>query len=383
MTPFSLQRPRLFVAVATAAVLAAACGKPETREAPVRAVQLLTVSYEADAGDVAVYAGEVRARTESLLGFRVAGTLQSRPVAMGQRVAAGDVLATLDARDYQLGAAAADAQRAAADSQWQLAKADLARFSDLADKGFIGQAQLQRYQAAFDAAQAQATSANAGAAAQRNQLDYTVLRATHPGVITATDAQIGQVVPAGMVVVRLAHDGAREVQFAVPQQRLRQVAVGQSVSISSMALADEVKATVVEVAASADPITRTYLVRVSLPAQAQWPLGSTVQVRLAAPASATVGTNFDAAADASVNASVNATSSAIARLPSTAVWLDGDASSVWVLDTNTMQVVATPVRVVKVVDDGLLVAGLRAGQEVVSVGGHALTPQQVVKRLSN
>ncbi len=375
MTPLFLQRPHLFVALATAAVLAAACGKPETREAPVRAVQLLTVSYEADAGDVAGYAGEVRARTESMLGCRVAGKLQSRPVDMGQRVAAGDVLATLDARDYQLGAAAADAQRAAADSQWQLAKADLARFSDLADKGFIGQAQLQRYQAAFDAAQAQATSANAGAAAQRNQLDYTVLRATHPGVITAADAQIGQVVPAGMVVVRLAHDGAREVQFAVPQQRLRQVAVGQSVSISSMALAEEVKATVVEVAASADPITRTYLVRVSLPAQAQWPLGSTAQVRLATPASAT--------ADASVNASVAATSSAIARLPSTAVWLDGDASSVWVLDTNTMQVVATPVRVVKVVDDGLLVAGLRAGQEVVSVGVHALTPQQVVKRLSN
>ena len=83
MTPLFLQRPHLFVALATAAVLAAACGKPETREAPVRAVQLLTVSYEADAGDVAVYAGEVRARTESMLGFRVAGKLQSRPVDMG------------------------------------------------------------------------------------------------------------------------------------------------------------------------------------------------------------------------------------------------------------------------------------------------------------
>jgi membrane fusion protein, multidrug efflux system len=381
MTPFFLQRPRLYVALATAALLAAACGKPETREAPVRAVQLLTVSYEADAGDVAVYSGEVRARTESMLGFRVAGKLQSRPVDMGQRVAAGDVLASLDAQDYQLAAAAADAQRAAADSQWQLAKADLARFSDLADKGFIGQAQLQRYQAAFDAAQAQATSANAGAAAQRNQLDYTVLRASHAGVITAADAQIGQVVPAGMVVVRLAHDGPREVQFAVPQQRLRQVALGQTVSVSSMALAAEVKATVVDVAASADPITRTYLVRAGLPAQAQWPLGSTAQVRLAARANN--NNNRNATLDTTPNASVDAASSAVARLPSTAVWLDGAASSVWVLDTNTMQVVATPVRVVKVVDDGLLVSGLRAGQEVVSVGGHALTPQQVVKRLSN
>ena len=350
----------------------AGCSKPEPRQAPVRAVQLIQVDSVDTSRAQFTYSGEVRAQSESLLGFQVGGKLKSRPVDIGQRVRAGDLLASLDSNDYQLAAASAQAQRDAAQSQFELAAADLARFQDLAAQGFIGQAQLQRYQANFNAAQAQLTSAKAGASAQANQLGYTLLRAQTAGVVTSADGELGQVVGAGAVLVRVAQDGPREVQFAVPQQRLNAIKLGQVVQVTSLALNQQSSATVVDVAASADPVTRTYLVRVRLPVQAQWPLGSTVEVQV------------QVAEQSFVAASQVATTEALAtaKLPSTALWLDGAVSSVWVLDAQTMTVAAKAVKVQQVLDDGLLVSGLQSGDEVVSAGAHALTPGQTVKRFN-
>lgn len=360
---FSLFINRI-AALVVVGVTLVACSEQAPRQAPVRAVTLVTV------GDAAVplgpvnYSGEVRAQSESLLGFQVGGKLKSRPVDIGQRVAAGDLLASLDSSDYQLSVASAQAQREAAQSQLELANADLVRYKELAAKGFIGEAQLQRYQANYNAASAQLASAKAGESAQGNRLAYTQLRAPSAGVITGAEGDIGQVVGAGAVVVRLAQNGPREVQFAVPQQRLATVALGQAVQVSSLALNVASSATVVDIAASADPVTRSYVVRVRLPADAQWPLGSTAQVSLAVQIASNNG-------------------STTVKLPSTAVWLDGSSSAVWVLDVQTMAVVAKPVQVVQVVDDGLLVSGLQQGDEVVSAGAHALTPGQVVKRFTN
>ena len=350
--------------IAGVALVLASCSQQEARQAPVRAVQLVTVVANAPATTEFTYSGEVKAQTESMLGFRVPGKLKSRLVDLGQRVGKGDELASLDNTDYNLSAASAGAQRDAAVSQFDLAKADLARFTDLASQGFIGQAQLQRYQVSLNMAASQLTSASAGASAQKNQLGYTSLRAPSAGVITGVDADVGQVVSAGVVVIRLAHDGARDVQFVVPQQRLSTVALGQVVQVSSLALGVQASAKVVDVAASADPITRTYVVKVRLSADAQWPLGSSALVQL-------VSTQASTLAPQHAGASL---------LPSNAVWLDGAASSVWVLNPETMRVVATAVTVVQVLNDGLLVSGLQAGQEVVSAGAHALTPNQVVKR---
>jgi RND family efflux transporter MFP subunit len=350
--------------IAGVALVLASCSQQEARQAPVRAVQLVTVVANAPATTEFTYSGEVKAQTESMLGFRVPGKLKSRLIDLGQRVGKGDELANLDNTDYNLSAVSAGAQRDAAVSQFDLAKADLARFTDLASQGFIGQAQLQRYQVSLNMAASQLTSASAGASAQKNQLGYTSLRAPSAGVITGVDADVGQVVSAGVVVIRLAHDGARDVQFVVPQQRLSTVALGQVVQVSSLALGVQASAKVVDVAASADPITRTYVVKVRLSADAQWPLGSSALVQL-------VSTQASTLAPQHAGASL---------LPSNAVWLDGAASSVWVLNPETMRVVATAVTVVQVLNDGLLVSGLQAGQEVVSAGTHALTPNQVVKR---
>ncbi|UFS56867.1 efflux RND transporter periplasmic adaptor subunit [Comamonadaceae bacterium M7527] len=358
---------RLF-ALGVVAFAVAACGQQEVRQAPVRAVQLITIGSSAAAENGFTYSGEVRAQSESLLGFQVGGKLKSRPVDIGQRVQAGDLLASLDSSDYQLSAASAKAQRDAAQSQLALATADLARYKDLAAKGFVGEAQLQRYQASYNAAVAQLSSAAAGASVQGNQLAYTQLRAPSAGVITGAEGELGQVVGAGAVVVRLAHSGPREVQFAVPQQRLTSVAPGQTVQVTSLASSATSSGNVVDVAASADPVTRSYLVRVRLAADAQWPLGSTAQVHVATKDADTSGGEAELATT---------------KLPSTAVWLDGATSAVWVLEPQAMTVLAKPVQVVQVLDDGLLVSGLQQGDEVVSAGAHALTPGQVVKRFIN
>ena len=199
--------------------LLAACGKAPPPEEPVRAVKLVTVGETAyEAGHE--YAAEVRARVESRLGFRVAGKIVRRAVEPGQRVQAGQLLAQLDARDYQLAAEAARAQVASATTQRDLAAADLKRFQSLRDQGFISGAEMERRSAQLKAAQATLDQARAQQSSQGNQAAYTQLLADAGGVVTGVDAEVGQVVAAGTPVVRLAQDGPRDVVFAVPEDRV-------------------------------------------------------------------------------------------------------------------------------------------------------------------
>eukprot|EP01041_Mallomonas_annulata_P037427 gene37427-60725_t len=151
----SLASGRVFRLCALAMVLntLVACSKTEAPKEPLRSVKLLTVS--GSALDVAgEYSAEVRARVESRLGFRVAGKLVQRSAEQGQRVAAGQVLAQIDAQDYQLAAQAALAQVSAAQSQRDLAAADFKRFEALKAQNFISGAELERRDATLKAADA-------------------------------------------------------------------------------------------------------------------------------------------------------------------------------------------------------------------------------------
>lgn len=139
--------------------------------------------------------GEIRARHETQLGFRVGGKIIERLVDAGTRVKAGQVLMRLDSGDTGL-------QSSSAVAQYQLAEADTKRFRELRNKGFVSQFALDAREAALKAA------AQAGLA--RNQSAYTTLRADHAGVIAATLAEVGQVVSVGQPVLRLAPDGERE-----------------------------------------------------------------------------------------------------------------------------------------------------------------------------
>ena len=210
---------RSAAALFCATLFLAACSRPAPTEEPVRSVKLVTVSL-GNMGSSAEFAGEVRARVESRLGFRVAGKLVRRQAEPGQRVRAGDVLAQLDPQDYQLAADAARAQVNAAATNRDLAAADFKRFKDLREQNFISSAELDRRETSLKAAQAQLEQAQAQLAGQGNQTAYTRLLADVSGVVTAVEAEVGQVVAAGTPVLRIAQDGARDVVFAVPEDKV-------------------------------------------------------------------------------------------------------------------------------------------------------------------
>ena len=262
----ALQQPRpgLFW-VCAAALYLAGCSRPEPPPEPVRAVKLLTVG-SAPLRAQLEYAGEVRARTESRLGFRVAGKILQRQAELGQRVRAGQLLAQLDPQDYRLAAQAAQAQVAAAQTQRDLAAADFKRYAALTAQNFISGAELERREASVKSAQAQLDQARAQAASQGNQAGYTDLLAPAAGVVTGVEAEPGQVVAAGTPVVRMAQDGPRDVVFAVPEDKVAQIKPGQRVSVRAWSGGAPLAGRVREVAASADAATRTYQVKVALDA---------------------------------------------------------------------------------------------------------------------
>ncbi len=342
--------------VISAAVLTA-CNKAPAPQEPVRAVKLITVGASASTLSLE-FSGEVRARIEANLGFRVAGKLISRPAEVGQRVSAGQLLAQIDPQDYRLAADAAAAQMVAAQTNRDLAAADLKRYQGLRDQGFISAAELERREAAFKAAQAQWQQAQAQNTVQGNQSNYTRLLADGAGVITSIDANPGQVVAAGQPVVRLALDGPRDVVFSVPEDKLPQLKAGSKVQARLWNSGESLQAQVRDVSASADPITRTFLVKAALPQGADVVLGSTVNVSLP---------------------SAGASGAPRITLPTSALRMEAGATSVWVFDPNTMTVKAQAIEV-KTADgnDAVVTSGLQNGDQVVVSGVHVLTPGQKV-----
>ncbi len=338
-------------------VFLAACSKPAEIEEPVRAVKLLTVG----ASGLSVqseYAAEVRARIESRLGFRVAGKLILRQAEAGQRVQAGQVLAQIDPQDYQLAAQAAQAQLSAAQTQRDVSLAELRRYEGLRAQNFISSAELERREATFKATDASLTQAKAQAQAQTNQAAYARLQATTAGVVTGVEAEAGQVLAAGQPVVRLAHDGPRDAVFAVPEQVVASLKIGQSMTATLVSTGQLLKGRVREVGASADPVTRTFTVKLALDNSDKLPLGSTLNVQAAVLASA---------------------QPQAIKLPTTALRQEGTATAVWLLDEANMTIRSQTVQLGVV--DGNQVAvtsGLQAGQKVVAAGVHVLSPGQKV-----
>jgi len=345
-------------ALALASVLAlSACSKTEAPQEPVRAVKVLTVGVDKFQSEHE-FAGDVRARVESRLGFRVGGKIVRRQAELGQRVKAGQVLAQLDPQDYQLAAESARAQVAAALTNRDLAAADFKRYAALKDQNFISGAELERRETTLKAAQAQLDQAKAQLASQGHQAEYTSLVADASGVITAIEAEPGQVVSAGTPVVRIAQDGPRDVVFSVPEDKVMAIKPGSDVSVRVWAENATLDGKVREVAASADPATRTYAVKVGLEATATPPLGATVYISPKA---------------------LSMAGAPVIKLPTSALRKEGQGTAVWVVDKATMTVKSQPVQIATADgNDAVIGSGLQPGMMVVSAGVHVLSPGQKV-----
>ena len=336
-----------------------ACSPPAAPVEPIRAVRTLVLQSGVTALQ-SEYAAEIRARTESRLSFRVGGKLVRRPVNVGDQVKAGQVLAQIDASDLKLGQDAARAAVSAADSQLALNEAEYKRYKELRDQGYISGLELERREASQKASRAQAEQARAQASAQGNQAGYAVLVADVSGVVTAVDAEPGAVLTAGTPVLRLAPDGPRDAVFSVSEDRLPalRALLGKPGAVQMRPWGSDLTlpATVREVAAAADPMTRTFLVKADI-GRTDLRLGQTATVLIDAPAVA-----------------------GVFKLPLPAVIEQGGQSQVWLIDAVKSTVRAQPITVVGAEGNLVLVgAGLANGMRVVTAGVHTLTPGQAVR----
>ncbi len=350
--------PSPLIAAGFAAMLLSACSKPQEVTEEVRSVR--TVVAAAGTTDARyTYAGEVRPRFESNLGFRVAGKIEQRKVNIGDRVRQGELLLQLDPADLALNEASSRATVAAQEAQFAVEKADLERYRKLLDTGFISKAEFDRQQTRFTAAEAQLASVRAQARVSGNQTGYAQLRADADGVITAIDAEVGQVVAAGQTIVRLARAGTMEVAANVPEQLLGSLKAGAPVTVMLWTVAGrDFAGRIRELASSADPATRTYALRVTVDAPPpEMQLGMTASVRIPGPAQPS-----------------------LIHLPLTAYVEQQGVHGVWVFDEAGSIVRFRPVRLAGFDGNSALIGeGLQPGERVVTAGAPLLREGQKVR----
>ncbi|NUS38715.1 MAG: efflux RND transporter periplasmic adaptor subunit [Lysobacter sp.] len=344
------------VALALAGVLVG-CGKGDAAVEAPRPVLVVHPVAEDGRADVA-YAGEVRAREESALAFRVGGKLVRRLVDVGDRVHAGQLLAELDPGDLQLQAQAAQAQLAAAQAELARAGADRDRFAKLAQQQLVSRSALDAQNAAYAAAAGQARATRAQLDVARNQAAYAQLRAPRDGVIASRQAEAGQVVAAGQPVFVLAADSGREVAFAVPESGVGNVHAGDAVTVELWNTPDaRLHGKLREISPAADPQTRTYAARATLSDAGAVTLGQSARVFL-----------DGAGADRQLSVPL----AAVQRSA-------GSTSAVWVVDPSSRRLHLTPVHLGAWDEDRVPVrSGLRAGDWIVAAGGHLLREGEVV-----
>jgi RND family efflux transporter MFP subunit len=334
------------------------CARHEPPPGPVRPVQLTQVALGGTA-DSAVFAGEIKARHETDLGFRIAGKLVARLVDVGARVRKGQPLARLDPTDVALQADAAKAQVASTQTEFEFAKAEFERYEDLFKQNFVSGSALDQKRNAMLSNKAKYEQAQAQLAVSRNQAGYATLSSEQDGVISAVNAEAGQVVTAGQSVFRLAREDEREVAISVPENRIGELTGGKPLAV--VLWADPRKfyaARVREIAPAVDPVTRTFAVRVSVldpdPA-VQWGMTANVVLRGdGAPTSA--------------------------LLPLSSVYRQDGNPAVWIYDPRSHQVALRAVTIGQYREDGVIVtSGVASGDWVVTAGVHKLQPGQVVR----
>jgi RND family efflux transporter MFP subunit len=318
---------------------------------------LVRVAEAQSAGDSERgFTGLVIARVQSNLTFRVAGKVTARLVDSGQTVRPGQPLMRIDRTDYEHAVAAQRGNAAAAKARLTQAAADEARFQSLVTSGAVSKSAYDQAKAAADSARALFEAADAQLKVAENEGRYSTLVADAEGVIMDTLAEPGQFVAAGQVVMRLAQAGPREAAIDLPET-LRP-AIGSMAEASLYGADGRFPAQLRQLSNTADPVTRTFEARYVLDGKAAAaPLGATVTIRMAA---------------------AEAASGVV--VPLGAIDDRGNGPGVWVVDGQEPTVSFRPVKLRQLESErAILSDGLRLGERVVALGGHALHEGQKVR----
>jgi RND family efflux transporter MFP subunit len=342
-----------------AATTVAGCEKPPPAPPQPRPVRTVTVEHRTE-GQLVSLTGQVRAKDEVSIAFRLDGRMIARPVGVGDTVAAGQVVARLDPQNQKNSRRVAQASLQAAQAVLTQARLTFGRQEELLKNGWTPRARFDDAQQALHSAQAQADAAQAQLRIAQDQLSYAVLTADGPGTVTATGGQPGEVVRAGQMVVQVARQGGLDAVFDVAEELIRTGPRDPQVEIA-LTLEPRARATghVRQVAPQADSTTRTFQVKVALddPPEAMR-LGSTVtgRIRLSPPP----GT----------------------EVPASALTETDGHPAVWVFDRSTETVSLRSVDVAQYEGAGVLISrGLDTGDVVVTAGVQMLRPGQKVRLL--
>jgi RND family efflux transporter MFP subunit len=340
-----------------AAVALASCGQETTTTPQPRMVRAITVKH-AGAGETISLTGQVQARDQVNLAFRVSGRLLERTVSVGDKVITGQLVARLEAQDALNALQSAEADHFAAQATLAQAQASEARQRELVGKGSTTRAQFDQALQQLQTAQAHVASAQARLRNARDNLGYTELRSDVAGVITAKAAEPGEVVQSGQMILQVAQHGGRDAVFNVPAQLIR---IAPKDPIITVALSDDpnIAATgrVREVAPQADPVTGTYLVKIAL----QDPPDA---IRLGA----------------TVIGSLTMGSEPVVQIPGPALTQSSGKPAVWVVDPASRRVSLREVTVLRYDPASVIIAdGLGDDEIVVTAGVQALRPNQEVR----
>ena len=353
--------PRLLLAGLALALLSACQPEADTAPPQIRPVRTVTV-VKREVGETVSYTGRIQAENETRLSFRISGRMVERSVNVGDHVEPGQVVAKLEPQDELNALRTAQASVAAAQGQLNQAQSNFDRQQTLLARDIASRAQFEQAESALKTARAQLDTAEAQLKAAKDRVSYTELRVDSAGTVIATGAEAGEVVQAGQMVIRVARKDGRDAVFDVPAQLLRSAPSDPLISVS---LSDDPAVTAIgrvrEVSPQADPVTRTFEVKVGLTdPPAAMRLGATVVGRM----------KLDTAP--------------VIEIPATALTEFDRRPAVWVVDPSSLTVSLRNVEVAR--NDPATIAisqGLDSGEIVVTAGTQALHPGQKTRLLES
>jgi RND family efflux transporter MFP subunit len=348
--------------LAALSMLLAACEPSSDATAPsARPVRTLTVEKR-DAGVPITLTGRIAAEDEVALGFRISGRLIESDLKLGNRVQAGQVVARLESQNELNALRTAQASLAAAQGQLTQARNHFERQDTLLGQGWTTRANHDQAKQAQQTAQSQVDAAEAQLKAAHDLVSFTELKADAPGVVTAVGPAAGAVIQAGQMIVKLARQDGRDAVFDVPAQLIRSAPTDPQITVT---LPDDPKVTaqgrVREVAPQANPVTRTFEVKVGLTnPPPEMRLGATVIGRMEMEAVPVI------------------------TIPATALTKFNRQPAVWIVDPAKQTVSMRNVDVLRF-DQGTVAVsqGLDTGEVVVTAGVQALHPGQKVRLLGS